>query len=601
MVTLTSSQDSSSDGMATTSGAICPGLGRPGLGRTDSAHMHTVSAGAQVLLTRAERLSAMAPTRKSLETVRDSRYRRPRGNPSFCFSAQSIRSVCTDAPFDILLYGGCDIRQARSQGTSSSTEVVLHGDAIDKFNSTGSTHVASKDPHSLIPTNITLPLYMRAMAMPHRESFDLFGGAVRKVPSIANNELCKLSHSERYGRHLVLCIDDDVITHRIIHAVINRSTSCAASYLLHTCSNCADALAYLESIDVLPDIILADYMMPGMNGFEFCAHLRTRVPGNVLPIVIVSAMGDEATIVEGLKAGANDYIVKPFKKDELVARIESQLRLKNDSWWFAELVNESMVASDSWRHRRDGGKGAMHILRNILPDSIIKRMQCGENIVSDVHDCVVILFSDIVDFTSLASRYSVTDVFKVLSSLFVAFDRLSMFHGVFKVETIGDAYMVAAGHDGEEERRLRSPPATRVLNMARDMLEVVRNTVTPNQGEHLAIRIGIHCGPVVSGVIGLKSPRYCFIGDTVNTASRMQTTGFPMCVHVSDEFRRIVGNNELFADAGPRNIKGKGVMNTHFLRCGDWEEALKVREVRAEGRASSECAVDRMRDILSTF
>jgi class 3 adenylate cyclase len=242
----------------------------------------------------------------------------------------------------------------------------------------------------------------------------------------------------------------------------------------------------------------------------------------------------------------------------------------------------------------------MRILRSILPDSIIRRMQAGENIISDMHEFVVVLFSDIVGFTSMASDMSVPDVFKLLSMMFVSFDKLVDKHCVFKVETIGDAYMVVAGHDEDLRKRAAGHPLMRVLAIAVDMLDVVQHMRAPD-GRCLHIRIGVHCGPAASGVIGLKSPRYCFIGDTINTASRMQTSGFPMCVHVSDavvsnalqccsvDHERRHDHEQLHASrhhhrqplfrpefvcAGQHMVKGKGMMHTYYLRAGAWEAAV---------------------------
>eukprot|EP01025_Chloroclados_australasicus_P036084 TRINITY_DN36716_c0_g1_i1.p2 TRINITY_DN36716_c0_g1~~TRINITY_DN36716_c0_g1_i1.p2 ORF type:complete len:166 (+),score=16.45 TRINITY_DN36716_c0_g1_i1:1-498(+) len=144
---------------------------------------------------------------------------------------------------------------------------------------------------------------------------------------------------------------------------------------------------------------------------------------------------------------------------------------------------------------------------------------------------------------------------------------------VHKVETIGDAYMIAAGHE-ENIIQSEDQPVTRILKMSKAMLEVAENMQGPDN-QRVNIRIGIHCGPACAGVIGIKCPRYCFFGDTVNTASRMESMGFPGCVQVSQSVLEIEPNLDNFALVGVREIKGKGKMRTYLYKVGCWESTLK--------------------------
>ena len=160
------------------------------------------------------------------------------------------------------------------------------------------------------------------------------------------------------------------------------------------------------------------------------------------------------------------------------------------------------------------------------PEHVIEKLQDPKHdgMIADQHSDVTVLFSDIVGFTKMTSTKPTLEIIEMLNFLFSEFDDLTEKHDVYKVETIGDAYMVAAGHVRGDRN-----PTERVLRMAMDMLKVVDRI-----GGGLQIRIGIHHGEAHTGVVGVKMPRFCFFGDTINTASRMESTGFPMCIQVSE-------------------------------------------------------------------
>eukprot|EP00191_Tetraselmis_sp_GSL018_P012240 CAMPEP_0177620078 /NCGR_PEP_ID=MMETSP0419_2-20121207/26668_1 /TAXON_ID=582737 /ORGANISM="Tetraselmis sp., Strain GSL018" /LENGTH=220 /DNA_ID=CAMNT_0019119521 /DNA_START=1730 /DNA_END=2388 /DNA_ORIENTATION=+ len=206
------------------------------------------------------------------------------------------------------------------------------------------------------------------------------------------------------------------------------------------------------------------------------------------------------------------------------------------------------------------------LLNDILPGPVIEQLQSGKRLVSEHLGEVSVLFTDIVGFTTFASTYSTPEVVNLLDCLFCAFDELCDKHGVFKVETIGDAYMCVAGHNEETQH----DQTGRVISMGLDMVAAAEQIFLPS-GDPVKIRVGIHTGPAHAGVIGLKRPRYCLFGDTVNVASRMESTSFPQCVQVSDKtYSRYVASGSYalgcdthsFKSLGPRSVKGKGYMQT---------------------------------------
>ncbi len=199
------------------------------------------------------------------------------------------------------------------------------------------------------------------------------------------------------------------------------------------------------------------------------------------------------------------------------------------------------------------------LLLNVLPAAIALRLKDKEQNIAESFAEVTVMFADIVGFTELSSRISATAVVKVLNDIFSAFDHLADRHGLEKIKTIGDAYMVVGGLPTAREDH-----AEAIANMAIDMLHEIR-LLSLEHSEPFSIRIGISTGPVVAGVIGLKKFIYDLWGDTVNIASRMESHGITGCIQVTAETYEILKDKYTFQKRGAIQVKGKGYMITYLL------------------------------------
>jgi len=199
------------------------------------------------------------------------------------------------------------------------------------------------------------------------------------------------------------------------------------------------------------------------------------------------------------------------------------------------------------------------LLLNILPSSVAERLKADDHAIADGFAEVTVLFADIVGFTKLAERLSPVEVVRCLNDLFSMFDDLAQELNVEKIKTIGDAYMAAAGLVGAGDRHTHA-----MAEMSLRMLDRVAK-FGDSHAEPLSVRIGLNTGPVVAGVIGKKKFIYDVWGDTVNTASRMESHGTPGFIHVTEETQRRLADAYVFEARGEIDVKGKGPMRTYYL------------------------------------
>ena len=200
------------------------------------------------------------------------------------------------------------------------------------------------------------------------------------------------------------------------------------------------------------------------------------------------------------------------------------------------------------------------LLLNILPRPIAKRLKASPGLIADDREKVAILFADVVGFTDLSGRVPPAEIITLLNSVFNIIDELVDKHGVEKIKTIGDAYLAVAGLPDPIE-----DPEVVICRLALDIQKHVAGIHLPGTNEPLLIRIGLHSGRVVAGVIGNRKFAYDLWGDAVNFAARMESTGEPGRIQVTEDFADLIRDRFVFEPRGTIAVKGKGEVQTSFL------------------------------------
>ena len=292
-----------------------------------------------------------------------------------------------------------------------------------------------------------------------------------------------------------------------------------------------------------PDLILLDIMMPVMDGFEVLARLKSDENTRDIPVIFLTGNSDEASETHALQQGGSDFISKPISPEVLKARVATQM-----------LISEQ-------RHSIEREKYAYQdLLNNMLPSQIIDRLNRGEEIADQLDD-VGVMFADLVGFTRMAGSVSAPIVVREINKIFLAFDELVDRPGVEKVKTIGDCYMAVSNLDST------GPDAhVALVDFALEAIAKLQS-MHPELVHPFELRVGIHCGPVVAGVLkGIRSG-FDIWGDTVNIAQRFESAGEANRVHVSKTLVERLGDRFSYEERGNVELKGKGVM-TSFLVSG---------------------------------
>eukprot|EP00920_Eleutheroschizon_duboscqi_P022035 GHVT01053166.1.p1 GENE.GHVT01053166.1~~GHVT01053166.1.p1 ORF type:complete len:407 (-),score=19.31 GHVT01053166.1:2174-3394(-) len=206
------------------------------------------------------------------------------------------------------------------------------------------------------------------------------------------------------------------------------------------------------------------------------------------------------------------------------------------------------------------------LLHHLLPEHALSAILRGVPVPLQEYDDITVFFSDIEGFTSYSSTVMPKDVYALLDELYFVMDLVSSFFPILKINTIGDGYMAVGkmSPSGDSDNQTRA-----VCEFALAVQAVLPLICLPQTETPVSIRMGIHSGPAVAGIAGLRMPRYSVFGDTVNVAARMESTGVPQKIHVSEQvFNKLNGSGFTFEARGPVDVKGKGQMSTYILVAG---------------------------------
>ena len=298
------------------------------------------------------------------------------------------------------------------------------------------------------------------------------------------------------------------------------------------------------------DLILLDIIMPNMNGYEVLGFLKKDKRYHEIPVIMLSSMDDLTSIYRCIELGADDYVTKPFDKLVLEARISACIEKK-------QLRDKEKILLGEIRKEKEKSD---NLLLNILPKDIANRLKSGEELIADKHNEVSILFADIVEFTPQSKNLNPKELVTILNTIFSKFDDLSTKYNIEKIKTIGDNYFAVSGLGSNVKN-----PALNIILMAKDMIKTIKTINKTIDSMELTIRIGVHTGTIVAGVIGKNKFAYDLWGATVNKASRMESTGIKNKIQISKETYNIIKKYIMISERREVDIKGIGSTDTYII------------------------------------
>jgi adenylate cyclase len=314
----------------------------------------------------------------------------------------------------------------------------------------------------------------------------------------------------------LLVVDDNEANRDVLSRRLERE-----GYRVSCAGNGRQALTMVRETGF--DLVLLDIMMPEIDGYQVLKEMKADPALRDIPVIMISALDETRSVVRCIETGAEDYLNKPFDPVLLRARIGASLekkRLRDEQKRKTRELERAIEEAETQRRESES------LLRNILPIQIADELRSRGQVEPRYFEDVTILFSDFVGFTRATEDMAAEDLVNLLHTYFTAFDRIVGRYGLEKLKTIGDSYMLVGGLP----ERNPSHPVDAVM-AAFEMIQAVEEL--SSEEAPWRIRVGIHTGPVIAGVVGIKKFAFDIWGETVNFSSRMESAGAPNRVNLS--------------------------------------------------------------------
>ena len=293
------------------------------------------------------------------------------------------------------------------------------------------------------------------------------------------------------------------------------------------------------------DLLLLDIQMPELNGYEVLDQLKADPRLRNLPVIVLSASSETDRIAHCIELGAEDYLPKPFDPVLLQARIGACLekkRLRDREVLYLRQIEEQKQRSDQ-------------LLHIILPHDAVEELKATNAVKPRRFENVGVLFCDLVGFTAYCDQHPPEEIVLHLQQLIETFEQLTLRHGLEKIKTIGDSFMATAG--------LLAPMEKPALGCVRCGLEMI--AAAKSAPQHWQVRVGVHVGPVIAGIVGHRKYQYDVWGDTVNMAARMEQAAAPGTICVDGETWKSLAPHYRGKSQGLLPVKGKGELELFLI------------------------------------
>lgn len=319
-------------------------------------------------------------------------------------------------------------------------------------------------------------------------------------------------------RGVLLVVDDDAMNRDILNRRLTRE-----GFEVVLANNGPQALELANKREI--DLVLLDIVMPEMSGIEVLQSFKSDPQLRHTPVIMISAVDEVQSVVKCIEMGADDFLPKPFNPVLLRARIGAQFdrkRLRDEERKKSAELQRAFETLDKERHVAES------LLRNILPESVAAELRIKGNVSPMYFQDATIVFTDFVGFTLSTEQLSAEQLVETLHEYFTQFDRITSRYGLEKLKTIGDSYMFAGGIP----TRSTSHPVDAVLACF-ELVRAAQEIAQRGDRAKWQVRVGVHTGPAVAGVVGIHKFAFDIWGDSVNFASRMEASGEPDRINIS--------------------------------------------------------------------